>query len=149
MVSTLIQSEFRRILLSSSSHLIGLFKKLMTARRGRSNLSVSSRTGLYTKVNGSWTRTRRMVAEFKFGQTDLDTMASGETVWLTDMDDSSTLKVMSMRENGPRIKLMDMVYTLTLMEAGMKANGSKISNTDSESSNGQMVPSTKVNTNKE
>ena len=59
------------------------------------------------------------------------------------------LKVMSMRVNGQKIRQMDMVYILTLMEAAMKVNGTKISNMDTESNNGQMVQSTKVNMNRE
>jgi hypothetical protein len=42
------------------------------------------------------------------------------------------LKVMSMKVNGPKIRLMAMEFILTLMAAGMKANGSKINNMDLE-----------------
>ena len=59
------------------------------------------------------------------------------------------LKVMSMKENGLRIRQMDMVFTLILMEADTKDNGIKISNTVLESNNGQMVPNMKVNMSRE
>lgn len=85
-----------------------------------------------TKESGLWTRTKKMVAEFKFGPMDQDTTASGEMVWLMAMADLSTLREMSMKESGLRIKLMDMVSTLTLMEVGTRASGFKISSTDSE-----------------
>ena len=101
------------------------------------------------KENGSWTRTKKMAAEFKFGQMDPGTMASGETVWLMAMADLFTPKEMSMKENGPRIKQMDMVYTPISTAADMRVSGSKISNTDSELSNGPMVPSMRANMNKE
>ena len=134
--------------MSNSNPSIGLFKILMMARRGRSNPSVSSKMELSTKVNGSWTRIKKMAAEFKFGQTDPDTTASGETVWPMAMADLSTLKEMSTRENGLRIRLMDMACTLTSTEVDMRASGSKISSMDSESSNGLMVPNTRVNMSK-
>jgi hypothetical protein len=43
----------------------------------------------------------------------------------------STLKEMSMRESGLRIKQMDMESTLISMEVGTRANGFKISSMDS------------------
>lgn len=121
----------------------------MTEKREKSNLYVFSKMELSIKVNGLWTRTKRMAVEFKFGQMDPGTTDSGEMVWLTAMADLSTPKEMSMKENGPRIKQMDMVSTPILTEVDMRASGSKISNTDSELSNGQMEPSTRVNMNKE
>lgn len=121
----------------------------MTVKREKSNPYVSSKMELSIKESGSWMRTKRMAVEFKFGQTDPGTTASGEMVWLMAMEDLSTQKEMSMRENGPRIKLMDTVYTPISMAVDTRANGSKISSMDSELSNGPMVPSTRANTNKE
>ena len=59
------------------------------------------------------------------------------------------LKVTFTRENGLKIKQMVMEFTLILMEADMKVSGFKINNMVSVSSNGQMVPNTRVNTSKE
>lgn len=117
--------------MSSCNLLIGLFKKLMMARREKSNLYVYLKMEQSTKESGLWTRTKRTAAEFKFGPMDPDTTASGETVWLMAMADLSTLKEMSMRESGLRIKQMDMESTLISMEVGTRANGFKISSMDS------------------
>lgn len=120
----------------------------MMARREKSNQYVYSKMALSTKESGLWTRTRRTAAEFKFGPMDPGTTASGETVWLMAMADLSTLKEMSMKESGLRIKQMDMVSTLTSMEVGTRASGFKISSMDLVSSNGQMEPNTRANTNR-
>jgi len=96
-----------------------------------------------------------MVEEYKSGQMDQDTMASGEMVWPMDMDVLYMLKEMFMRVNGPRIKQMasegrgiDSEFTLIITEVDMKDNGSKINNTDMVLNNGQMVQNTKVSMNK-
>lgn len=89
-----------------------------------------------------------MVEEYKSGQMDQDTMASGEMVWPMDMDVLYMLKEMFMRVNGPRIKQMASEFTLIITEADMKDNGSKINNTDMVLNNGQMVQNTKVSMNK-
>lgn len=103
---------------------------------------------LYTKVNGSLKRIRRTEEVFKSGQMVQDTMDSGETEWQTAMVDLCMLKAMSMRVSGLKIKPMVLESTLITMEVDMKVNGSKISNMDTVLSNGQMVQSMRVNTNK-
>lgn len=52
------------------------------AKREKSSLYAFLKMELCTKESGSSMRTRKMVAEFKFGQMDLDTMVSGEMEWL-------------------------------------------------------------------
>lgn len=58
------------------------------------------------------------------------------------------LKVMCMKESGPKTKQMAMEFTLILTEADMRVNGFKINNTDSVSSNGLMEPNMRDNTSK-
>jgi hypothetical protein len=103
----------------------------MMVRREKSNQYAFLKMELSTKESGLWTRTKRTAAEFKFGPMDPGMTASGETVWLMAMADLSTLKEMSMRESGLRIKQMDMESTLTSMEVGTRANGFRISSMDS------------------
>lgn len=86
---------------------------------------------------------------FKFGQMDQDMMVSGEMAWPMDMDVLYMLKVMSMRENGLKIKQMVSVFTLTIMEADTRVNGFRTSNMAMALSNGQMVQNMKVSMNKE
>ena len=87
--------------------------------------------------------------EFKFGQMDQDMMVSGEMAWPMDMDAWYMLKVMSMRENGLKIKQMVSVFTLTIMEADTRVNGFRTNNMAMALSNGQMVRNMKVSMNKE
>jgi hypothetical protein len=134
--------------LSNYHHLTGLSKKLTMAKREKSNLSVCSRTEQFTKVNGLLMRIRKTEEEYKFGQMDLGTMDSGEMEWQMDTEDSFMPRVTCMKESGLKIKPMDMVFTLILMEVDMRVNGSKINNTDSVSSNGQMVLSMRDNMSK-
>ena len=122
---------------------------LRTAKRERLSQYVSLRTELSTKASGSWTKTRKMAEEFKFGQMDPDMMDSGETEWPMATEDSSMPKEMSTRANGLRIRLKAMVSTHTSTAAGTRDNGSRISSTDLVSSNGPMEPSTRVNMSKE
>jgi len=99
-------------------------------------------------VSGIKKLTKKMEEEFKSGQMAQDTMASGEMVWLMDMDVLYMLKEMSMRVNGLRIKQMALEFTLIITEVDMKDNGSKISNTATVLNNGQMVLNMKDNMNK-
>jgi len=87
--------------------------------------------------------TKKTDVEFRSGLTAQDMMVSGETEWQMGMEDWYTLKVMSMKASGLKIKRMGMVFIHISMEAGTKANGFKINNTASESNNGQTVPNTK------
>ena len=114
-----------------------------------SEVSFSLRMVLFTKESGSQKKILKTEEAFKFGQMALDTMVSGETVWPMDTVVSYMQRVMFMRESGLKIKLMVSVFTLTIMEVDMKANGFRISNMAMESNNGQTVPNTKDNTNKE
>jgi hypothetical protein len=75
---------------------------------------------------------RKTAEVFKFGQMVQDMMDSGKMVWQTAMDVLCTLKEMSMRASGQKIKLMDMVFILILMEVDMRDSGSKINNMDTE-----------------
>ena len=86
---------------------------------------------------------------FKFGQTDLDMMDSGEMEWPMAMDVLSMLREMYMRENGLKTKLMASEYILTIMEVDTKANGFRINSMGMVLNNGQMEPSMKVNMSKE
>lgn len=104
---------------------------------------------LFTRANGWSMRIKKTAVESKFGQMDQDMTDSGETEWQMDMEDLCMLRVMCMKESGPKTKPMDTEFTLILMEADMKVNGFKINNMVSVSSNGQMVPNTRVNTSKE
>jgi hypothetical protein len=117
-------------------------------KREKLNQYAFSKMEQYIKENGLWTKIRKMVAEFKFGQMDQDTTASGEMEWPTDMVDLSMPKEMCTRENGLRIRPMAMVSIPTSMDQDTRANGSKISNMALELSSGQMVPSTRGNTSK-
>ena len=101
------------------------------------------------KANGSKFKILEIIEESKYSQMDQDMTDSGETEWQMDMVDLSMLRVMCMKESGPKTKLMATEFTLILMEADMKVNGFKINNMVSVSSNGQMVPNTRVNTSKE
>jgi len=103
---------------------------------------------LSTKVSGLSKKTKKTEVVFKSGQTVQDTTASGETEWQMDLVDLSTLKVMSMRESGLRIKPMVLEFTPTTMEVDMKVNGSKINSMGTVLSSGQMVQNTKANMNK-
>lgn len=86
----------------------------------------------FIKVNGYYLKTKKMVVVYKFGQTVLVMMVSGEMVWQMDMAALFMQKVMFMRVNGLKIKLMVMVCTRILMEADMKDNGFKINSMDME-----------------
>ena len=91
---------------------------------------------------------RKMDEACKFGLMDPGMMAFGEMESLMDMVDWSMLKVMYMKVSGLKTKRMDSESTPILTVQDMKANGFKISNMAMVSSNGQMVPSLKVNMNK-
>ena len=69
-----------------------------------------------------------MEEEFKSGRMGLDTMVFGEMVWLMVMDVLFTLREMSMKENGLRIRQMDLEFTPIIMEVDMRVSGSKINN---------------------
>lgn len=120
----------------------------MMEKREKSSQYVSSKMVQSTKASGSWTRTRKTAAEFKFGQTAQDTTASGEMVWPMAMADLSTPKETFTKENGQRIRPMAMVYTPISMDQGMRANGSRISNMALVLSSGQMVQSTRASMNR-
>ena len=118
------------------------------ARKEKSDQFASLKTVQSTRANGSSRKTRKIEEEFKFGQTEADTMASGEMAWPMDKEDLYTPKVMSMKENGLMTKPMGLESTLTSTEVVTKVNGTKISNTALELSSGQMVLNMKVNMNK-
>lgn len=118
------------------------------AKKERSNQFVFLRMELFTRATGLSMRIKKTDVEYKFGQMGPGMMGSGGTEWPTVMADSFMPKAMFMRASGPRIKPMDMEFTLISTEVDMKVNGFKISNMDSVLSNGQMVPSTKVNMSK-
>jgi hypothetical protein len=90
-----------------------------------------------------------MVEEFRFGQMEAGMTASGETEWPTAMEGLFMLKEMSTRESGPMTKLMVLAFTPISTEAGTRGSGISTNSMDLESSNGQMVPSTRVTTNRE
>ena len=90
-----------------------------------------------------------MDAVCKFGPMDPGTMASGEMELLMGMEDWSMLKVMYTKESGLRTKPMDLECIPISTVQDTKANGFKTSNTATVLSSGQMVPSLKVNMNKE
>jgi len=69
-----------------------------------------------------------MEEEFKSGLMGLDTMVFGEMVWQMVMDVLYTLREMSMKENGPRIRPTDLEFTPIIMEVDMRVSGSKINN---------------------
>ena len=93
-------------------------------------------------------RTRKTDVVFKYGQMDQDMMVSGETVWQMGMEDLCTLKVMSMRVNGPKIRPMGTAFTLILMAADTKDSGIRTNNMVLESNSGLMVPNMKENMNR-
>jgi hypothetical protein len=117
----------------------------MMEKREKSSQYAFLKMGQSIKENGSWMRIRKMVAEFKFGQTAPDTTDSGEMEWPMDMVDLSTPKGMCMKVNGLRIRPMAMECTLISMDRDTKANGTRISNMALVLSNGQMVPNMRVN----
>ena len=90
-----------------------------------------------------------MDAVCRFGLMGLGTMAFGEMELPTGTADWSTLKVMYTKENGLKTKPTDLACTPILTVQDTKGNGFKTNNTAMVSSNGQMVPSLKVNMNKE
>ena len=90
-----------------------------------------------------------MEEECRFGLMDQDTMDSGEMALLMGTVGWSMQKVMFMKENGLKIKQMDLAFILISTVQDMKVNGSKTSNMVMVLSNGQMVPSLKVNMSKE
>ena len=106
---------------------------------------------LSIKENGSQSleSTRRMGAEFRYGQMARATTAFGATEWPMATAGSCTQKATSMKVNGPRTKPMDMVFIPISTAVATRANGSPINNMDLELNSGLMAPSTTVNTNKE
>mgnify|MGYP006891261739 CR=1 FL=1 len=117
-------------------------------RRERLDQYASLKMGQSTKVNGLSTKIKKTEEVCKYGPMEADTMDSGEMEWPMDKADSYTQREMSTKENGQTIKQMVLVCTPISMEADMKGNGTKTSSMALESNNGQMVPSTKVNTNR-
>ena len=102
-----------------------------------------------TRENGIQKPAKEMVEAFKFGQMVLATMVFGKTEWPVVMADSFTLKEMSTKERGTRIKRTDLEFILTIMAADTKVNGLTTSNMAMESKSGLMAPSTKASMLKE
>lgn len=94
---------------------------------------------LCTKGSGILRLIKGMVAEYKFGPMDLDTMDFGRTAWPADMDDSCTQRAMSTRVPGTKTRPMALEFTPTIMEAGTRASGSTTSSMERESKSGQTV----------
>ena len=67
--------------------------------------------------------------------------AFGKTTEPMVMEDSYTLMVTIMKDNGLMIKLMALVYTSTQKEQGMKVIGNMINSVDKGLKHGQMVQS--------
>jgi hypothetical protein len=89
-----------------------------------------------------------MVVVYKSGLMDLDTMDSGEMEWQMDMVDLFMQRAMFMKVNGRKIKQTVMEFIHISMEVDMKDIGYKINNMVVELSNGLMVQSMRVSTNK-
>ena len=82
----------------------------------------------YMKANGTWILTCPAARVYKFGPMDLVMTVSGKRESNMVSVVSFTLRAMSMKECGKRIKLMDMESTNIIMEIDMKVSGDKINN---------------------
>jgi len=104
---------------------------------------------LSIKENGTLRPIKKIEEVCRYGLMAQDMTDSGSMVKLKDMVGLCTLRAMSMKVIGLRIKHMDMESILITTVRNSQVIGSLISNKAMEKNNGQTALSTKVTTKKE
>ena len=99
---------------------------------------------LFTKENGTNSKTCVMVEESKYGPMEAALTAIGKMEWLMEKDDLFMCKVMFMRATGQKIKLKGMVFTKLTKEANTREIGTTMHKMEKVLRNGLMVASMRV-----